>query len=85
MTVDIDRLADAVVERMRADRDERPDDRPLLTIDDAASRLGISPRTLRDMVRRKRIATIRVEGARRVEQSAIDAYLAARREEGEDG
>jgi excisionase family DNA binding protein len=73
---DIDRLADAVVERMRDLRD----DRDLLDYEQVAQRLSISTRTLRDMVRERKIESVRVEGTRRFEPAAIDRYIAERRE-----
>lgn len=76
---DIDRLADAVVERMRAERD----DRPLLTPTQAAERLAISGRTLREMARAGKIDRVMVEGAPRYEPASLDAYLAGRRRSGE--
>jgi excisionase family DNA binding protein len=72
---DIDRLANAVVERMRDLRD----DRPLLTPTQAAARLAISERTLREMARAGKIARVMVEGAPRYEPASLDAYLAGRR------
>ena len=68
---DIDRLADAVVERMRDLRD----DRPLLTVKEAATRLGVAERTLRDLVAEGRIESVKVRGARRIEQGALDRYI----------
>lgn len=72
---DIDRLADAVVERMRAERDERP----LLTIEEAADRLAISARTLRAMVAAEKIGSVKVHGARRFEPAELDRYIAENR------
>jgi excisionase family DNA binding protein len=73
---DVGRLADAVAERLRAERD----DRPLLTPKAAAARLAISERTLREMRNRGRIDSVMVEGAVRYEAAEIDRYLAAQRE-----
>lgn len=79
MTVDIDRLADAVVERMRAERD----DRKLLTVKETAARLGIKERTLRDLLAEGRIDSLKIRGARRIEQSALDRYIASCRTRGD--
>lgn len=74
---DVDRFAQAVVDRLRAERD----DRPLLSPKELASRLGVSERTARELIGAGTIPSVTVaKGARRVEQAAVDAYLAARRE-----
>jgi excisionase family DNA binding protein len=59
------------------------DDRPLLTPAQASERLNISPRTLRDMFRTGALASVKIEGCRRVEPAAIDEYLVAHRQQKE--
>lgn len=73
--VDVDRLADALAQRLAA----RLDERGLLSPKALAERLSLSERTVRDMLAAKKIPSIKVEGARRVEPAALDAYLAERR------
>lgn len=72
-------LADEIADRV-ADRLEV---RPLLTYTEAAERLNISESGLRNLIGAGRLATIRVGaggGSVRIEQRAIDAYLAEQRE-----
>ena len=57
------------------------DERPFYTVRSLAKRLALSERTVRDMLRWGRIASYKVEGARRVDPADVDVYLAQRREE----
>lgn len=76
-----ERLAAKVAEHLREEHDARP----LLTTDEVAARLNISPKSARDLVawrngKRPRLESIVIgEGARRVEQAALDAYMESRR------
>ena len=83
MTVpDLDALADAVAERVFARLAAR-DDRPLLSVDEAGKRLGLSGRTVRDLIADGRLRSIKVaDGARRVEPAAVDDYLERQRNGG---
>lgn len=69
---------------------ERPDDRPLLSVKEAAARLGISEKSMRDLVNRKgnrppRIPSVVIgDGARRIEPAALDAYIAQGRVENDE-
>lgn len=72
---DIDRFADAVIARMRQDRDERP----LLTPKQVGERLGISERTARDLIQTGGIPSVKIGGNRRVEAAEVDRFIAARR------
>lgn len=54
--------------------------RPLLTVPQAASKLGVKRRTMEEMIRQGEIGSLLVRGARRVEQEEIERYVAARRE-----
>lgn len=58
--------------------------RPLLTIPQAASKLGIKDRKMEQMVRSGEIASVAIgDRSRRIEQAEIDRYVAARRADGE--
>jgi excisionase family DNA binding protein len=60
------------------------DIRPLLTTHQAAERLGVSERTVRNMLERGELRSIIVsEGSRRIEPTEIDRYVASRRESGD--
>jgi excisionase family DNA binding protein len=75
---DIDRLANAVAERLRAERD----DRDLLNARQVARRLGVGERTAWGMIERGTIPSVRVgPKLRRVEPAALDAYIASLRGE----
>jgi excisionase family DNA binding protein len=56
------------------------DTRPLLSIPQSAERLNVDPTTVRALVEKGDIPTIRVGGRRMVEQAAVDAYIEFRRE-----
>lgn len=58
-----------------------PDTRPFFTPQTLAKRLGLSPRTVREMLRRGSIASYKIEGARRIDPDDVDRYLAERRQE----
>jgi excisionase family DNA binding protein len=47
-----------------------------------AQYLSLSERTVRSMLSAGKIASYRVEGARRIDPSDVDSYLARRRERG---
>jgi excisionase family DNA binding protein len=70
----LEEIAEKVTEAMS-------DMRPLLTIPEVVERLKLSDSTVRKLVRDGQIASIRVGGNQvRVEQRALDAYLAAQRD-----
>jgi excisionase family DNA binding protein len=46
-----------------------------------ADYLGLSPRTVRDMLTRGVIPSYKFEGSRRIDPADVDRYVAARREE----
>jgi hypothetical protein len=76
-------VAALVVEKLREDRD----DRPLLNLNEVGQRLGVSYRSVKALVnsdkgRPPRLASVKVgDGARRVEQAALDRYVASLRED----
>jgi AraC-like DNA-binding protein len=76
-----DRIADRIAERIAG----APDDRPLLTINQVAERLALSPRTVRDLLyerdgRPPQLKSIVVaDGARRIHPADLDAYVESRR------
>jgi excisionase family DNA binding protein len=55
--------------------------RALLTPKALAFRLSLSERTVREMLRNGAIPSYRVGGARRIDPSDVDSYLAARRQD----
>lgn len=71
----LDRLADQLAARIS----QRLDDRPLLSAKEVGNRLGVSERLARGLIADGVIPSIMVEGARRVEAAAVDAYIAGRR------
>jgi excisionase family DNA binding protein len=74
---EVERIARRVAELVRIrDEDE------LYSVEQVASRLELSARTVRTMLQRGVIPSYKIEGARRVMKRDIDAYLAAHREEG---
>jgi excisionase family DNA binding protein len=64
-------IADEVVARLRAERDERP----LLSPKELAARLGISDRTVRSMIESGRMPSLKIGGLTKVEPAEVDAYL----------
>jgi excisionase family DNA binding protein len=76
----LDGLADEIVERLTARL--APDDRPLLSPEQVAERLGIGERTARKLLLDGRIPSIVLDGGRlrKVEPAALDAYIASLRE-----
>jgi excisionase family DNA binding protein len=71
-------VADEVVARLRAERD----DRPLLSAKTLAVRLDISERTARQMIADKVLPSVKTGGLTKVEPAAVDAYLARQRSVG---
>lgn len=55
--------------------------RAFFTPQTLAAMLDLSPRTVREMLRQGKIASYKIEGARRIRPEDVDAYLAARRQE----
>lgn len=72
---DVEAIASRLAQKLR----RATDDRPLLSTEAAAERLGVSPRTLRDMFQRGVLPSVKIEGSRRVEPCAIDEYIEANR------
>ena len=68
----LDRLADLIAQRLQ----QADDRRPLYTVASLADRLGLSQRTVRQLLADGVIPSFRVEGRRCVEAGAVDAYLA---------
>ena len=54
--------------------------RPFFTPKSLAAYLALSERTVREMLRRGALPSYRVGGARRIDPSDVDSYLARRRE-----
>jgi excisionase family DNA binding protein len=68
-------LSGAVAVRVTA-----PDRRAFFTPKSLATYLALSERTVREMLRRGALPSYRVGGARRIDPSDVDSYLAGRRE-----
>jgi excisionase family DNA binding protein len=60
--------------------DRYSDERPFYTSRDLAKKLRLSERTIREMLRTKKIASYKIEGSRRVRPEDLEAYLAKRRD-----
>ncbi len=58
----------------------RPERRAFFTPKTLATYLALSERTVREMLRRGALPSYRVGGARRIDPSDVDSYLAGRRE-----
>jgi excisionase family DNA binding protein len=54
------------------------DRRPFFTPKTLAAYLAISPRTVRDLLSRAEIESVKVAGVRRIPPDAVDEYLKAR-------
>lgn len=86
----LEQLATAVAEKVLAQLNPPPDDRPLIGIKELGRRLGISEKSARDLVngrdgRPPKIASFKVgpsEGSRVVAPADLDEYIADRREAG---
>jgi excisionase family DNA binding protein len=92
MTTDVEREYQAAWEsqfrrsalKVAADRaaDRRRDTRALLTVDDAAARLKVTDRTVRNLITRGELPTVKIPGTtnRRIHPADVDALIAAGRE-----
>lgn len=78
--VDVDVLADKVAERLAPLLAAR-EPQGLLSPKQLGERLGVSERTVRQMLAEGVIPSIKVEGARRIAPEAVEAYLADRERE----
>lgn len=79
MSTDTQDLARQIAEYLKPllERDERP----LLSVPQAAARLNISNKGAWNLVQRGELQTVIIgEGRRMVEPAAVDAYIASRRE-----
>lgn len=65
---------------MSAVRVSDDDRRPFFTPGSLAEYLNLSPRTVRDMLRRRVLPSYKFEGSRRIAAEDVDAYIAARRD-----
>jgi excisionase family DNA binding protein len=66
---------------MSALRIVEQDLRPFFTPKTLAAYLSVSERTVRQMLADHRIASVRVEGQRRIDHKDVEAYLARHRDE----
>jgi excisionase family DNA binding protein len=66
---------DVLAEKIAAKVAEKTDARPLLSPAGLAERLGVSERKAREMLAEGVIPSLLVGGGRRVEPSAVDAYI----------
>lgn len=51
-------------------------DDPLLTYDQVAARLTVTPRTIQSLVYRGALRSVKIGGARRIPQSVVDKFIA---------
>lgn len=51
----------------------------LLTVEQAADRLGVSERTVRNLTSKGTLAMVKVEGATRISNEDLESYVASRR------
>lgn len=59
----------------------RPDDRPLLSTREIAQRASVDARTVRNWIESGRLASVKIEGVRRVEPRVWDEFVAQGRGE----
>jgi predicted DNA-binding transcriptional regulator AlpA len=76
----IQQVADEIAAKILAALDSPGDDRQLITLEEAMTQLRISRRSMQELVKRHRAFPVLVvgDGAKRVRQADIDAYLATR-------
>src|SRR5687767_1381080 len=60
----------------------RPDDRPLLPTREIAQRASVDARTVRNWIESGRLASVKIEGVRRVEPRVWDEFVAQGRGDG---
>jgi excisionase family DNA binding protein len=51
----------------------------MLTVHDVMDRLGLKERAVRELLRTGELPSVKIGGARRVEEAALGAFIAARR------
>ena len=51
----------------------------LLTVDETAEQLGLSPKTIRAWIYTRKLGFVRVDGSVRIEQAAVEDLIAAGR------
>jgi excisionase family DNA binding protein len=78
-------MADEIAEKVAAILLAARDDRPLLTVDQAAERLGMGKKTLEERMARGELPWVQVglagtRGARKIEPAELDKFIAARRQ-----
>ena len=56
----------------------------LLTVDQAAERLGTTPRSIRRLRTERRIAVVKLGKHIRIDSNDLDAYIIASRQEADD-
>lgn len=72
---DVDVLAEKIADRLA----ERLDQRPLLTINEAALRLAVSRRQLYDLIGDGKLQTLKIGERQKIEQTEVDRYIRERR------
>lgn len=73
--VDVEALATAVAERLS----ERMGlDTQLLSVNRVAEMLDVSPRTVRDMIARGTLPSLKIEGTRRIKAADLSRYVSRR-------
>jgi excisionase family DNA binding protein len=74
---DIDDIRAAVREELRAARRQEAAPEPLLTKEDAAEVLGLSPRTVDTLIHSGELPSLKVRRRRRIRPADLEAYIAA--------
>jgi len=72
---ELDDIRVAVREELQAARRQEAAPEPLLTKEDAAEVLGVSPRTLDTLLASGEIASIKVKRCRRIPPAALRSYI----------
>lgn len=78
----LEELATAVANKVLASLAEQTDERPFLSTADVAARLRVDPRTVRNWMDSGRLASVKIEGVRRVRPGVLDEFVAGQGEPG---
>lgn len=76
----LDGLAKNIAREVLAGMREENDERPLLSARDVARRVGVNERTARGWIESGRLASVKIEGVRRVEPAKLDEFVNAGRQ-----
>jgi excisionase family DNA binding protein len=71
----LDAIRAAVREELRAERRQEAAPRPLLSKEDAADVLGLSPRTVDTLIHSGELPSLKVRRRRRIRPADLEAYI----------